>query len=322
MGALFSVAPLSSNVTSQFPEAQITNGIIKARLYLPDARKGYYRASRFDWAGVMPHLEYKGHTYTREWFENYDPMMHDAVMGPTDDFYPIGYDEAKAGDSFLKIGIGMVTKAKDEPYSIVAPYKLVNGGDWKYKKKKDCIAFNHKLSDKAYSYEYNKTIQLVKSKPEMVISHTLKNIGHHTMETKVYNHNFFSMDNQPIGKDYVVTFPYNLTGPTENTAGVGTFGRIEGNKIIFLKELQKKDRLFYSSLHGFGTDVKDYDIRIENHKTGAAVRITSDRPMSALVFWAADKVLSPEPYTNIKVEPGNSFTWKLFYQFYICDIKN
>src|SRR5207253_3780731 len=80
----------------QFPQAVITNGLIHARLYLPDTTQGYYRGSRFDWSGVIPELEYSGHSYFGQWFEKYSPTLHDAIMGPVEDFYPAGYDEAKA----------------------------------------------------------------------------------------------------------------------------------------------------------------------------------------------------------------------------------
>ena len=42
-----------------FPEAQISNGQIRAKLYLPDARRGFYRSTRFDWSGVIASLEYQ-----------------------------------------------------------------------------------------------------------------------------------------------------------------------------------------------------------------------------------------------------------------------
>ncbi len=315
---IFCVFALGGKPVDPFPETEITNGLIHARFYLPHATEGYYRGSRFDWSGVMPHLEYKGHTYFGKWFEKYDPMLHDAIMGPVDDFYPVGYDEAKTGDSFLKIGIGMVAKPGDAKYSFVTPYRLTNPGIWKLKKKKDKVEFHHKLNDEKYAYEYNKTIQLIKGKPEMVIAYTLKNTGKKTIETNVYNHNFFVMDNQKTGKDHVVTFPFNLTSALP---GKEDLGKLDGNKIVFHKELSKNEHLYYGYLEGFGTEAKDYDIRIENHKTGAAVRITSDRPLSRLVFWSAEKTLCPEPYIQLNIKPGSTFTWKIFYQFYICDIK-
>lgn len=316
---LASVFVMGGKPPDQFPQAKITNGIISARLYLPDINKGYYRGSRFDWSGVMPELEYKGHTYFGKWFDKYSPTLHDAIMGPVEDFFPVGYNEAKAGESFLKIGIGMVVKPEEPAYFFVTPYKLVNPGAWQTKKKTDNIEFTHKLKDKKYAYEYKKKVELIKGKPEMVLSHSLKNTGKETIETNVYNHNFFVMDNQPIGKDFVVAFPFTLSGEAQSTEDLG---KIENNQIIFSKELVKNEHLYYSSLQGFSNSSKDYDIKIENHKTGAAVRITSDQPLSKMVFWSAPKTLCPEPYIHIKINPGETFTWKINYQFYICDVTN
>lgn len=319
IGIIISVFTISAKPLDLFPETKITNGLVNIHFYLPDAKDGYYRGSRFDWSGVIPELEYKGHTYFGQWFEKYSPTLHDAIMGPVEDFYPVGYDEAKTGENFLKIGIGMVAKPQESKYFIATPYQIVNPGIWKIKKKSDQVEFIHELNDKGYAYEYRKIVQLIKGKPEMVLSHSLKNTGKQPIETNVYDHNFFVMDQQPIGKDYVVTFPFNLTGEAE---GTGDFGKIQGNQIIFQKELVKNEHLFYKSLQGFGTSTKDYDIKIENHKTGAAVRITSDQPLSKLVFWSAPKTLCPEPYIHIKINPGETFKWKIYYQFYICDIIN
>lgn len=300
-----------------FPQAEITNGIIRARLYLPDNKEGYYRGSRFDWSGVMPELEFKGHTYFGSWFEKYDPYLHDAIMGPVEEFSAIGYDAAKVGENFLKIGVGMLIKPEESKYFFATPYKIANGGNWKVKKKSDQVTFLHKFVDKEYAYQYEKTVQLVKDKPELVLSHSLTNTGKQPIETNVYNHNFFVMDNQPIGPDYTVTFPFN---PVDESGATLPLGRLQDNQILFHRELTGNDHLFYRSLLGFGTGAEDYDIKIENHKTGAAVRITCDQPLARLVFWSAPKTLCPEPYIHIKLNPGETFTWSIFYQFYLCDI--
>jgi hypothetical protein len=36
---------------TEFPQAHISNGLIRARLYLPDEKQGYDQGSRFDWSG-------------------------------------------------------------------------------------------------------------------------------------------------------------------------------------------------------------------------------------------------------------------------------
>ena len=60
-----------------FPSAQIDNGQIRAKIYLPDAKNGFYRSTRFDWSGVIGSLEYKGHNYYGPWFQKIDASVYD-----------------------------------------------------------------------------------------------------------------------------------------------------------------------------------------------------------------------------------------------------
>ncbi|MBK6817240.1 MAG: hypothetical protein IPG82_17720 [Saprospiraceae bacterium] len=87
MGLLIATVSLSQS-QDHFPQTTITNKIINARLYLPNTETGYYRGSRFDWAGVIPSLEWNGHQYFGQWFETYEPTLHDAIMGPVEAFAP------------------------------------------------------------------------------------------------------------------------------------------------------------------------------------------------------------------------------------------
>jgi hypothetical protein len=297
----------------KFPQTSITNRVIDVTFYLPDTLNGYYRGSRFDWSGVMPSLEFKGHSYFGQWYEKYDPYIHDAIMGPVNDFYPLGYDEGKPGDSFIKIGIGVLTKPDSTPYSISKSYKLINSGTWKVSKKRGEVRFIHILDDAGYSYEYTKTIRLEKNKPVMVLTHTIVNKGQKPIETSVYNHNFFVIDNQPTGPDFLVEFPFKLVGQFRRGGDMAEFN---GNKVSLLKQLAPGQTVHGGNIEGFGDSPGDYDIKIENRKTGAGVRIKGDKPLSRLVFWASYSVLSPEPYNLVKVNPSESFTWTITYEFY------
>ena len=72
----------------------------------------------------------------------------------------------------------------------------------------------------------------------------------------------------------------------------------------------------FSELEGTGTGVKDYDFRIENLKTGAGVRFTSDQPLQKVNFWAIRTVAVAEPYIELKIEPGKESRWTIRYDFY------
>ena len=322
ISALF-VFVTSRKSSIEFPHAEIDNGIIHASFYLPDADKGYYRGTRFDWSGVIPDLQYNGHSYCAQWFEKYDPTTHDAIMGPVESFFPLGFDDAKAGGSFVQIGVGVLSKTDDAKYAPFRYYHILNAGEWKVKKKSSSIEFTHTLRDSNYSYQYKKTATLIKGKPILVLTHSLKNTGWRTIETNVFNHNFFVMDHQPTGPDFTIKFPFILSGDAEGQRGIGAgdIAEIKDSQIVFNRELTKINReQVYSVLHGYSNDPKDYDIRIENHKTGAAIRITSDRPFSKLVFWGVATVFTPEPYVQMKINPGETFNWKIVYQFHTSDI--
>lgn len=295
-----------------FPRARISNGIIEAVLFLPDTSDGFYRGARFDWSGVMPELNYKGHTFFGRWFEKYDPFIHDAIMGPVNDFSPVGYDEVKPGGKYVKIGIGTLLRPDEKAYSFNKRAKLVNPGKWKIKRKPDQVMFTHTLRDEPCSYVYTKTIRLLRGKPVMVMTHTLENTGNSTIETSVYNHNFLVIDNQPTGPDFTVEFPFKLSGTFGTGADKAGF---RDNKVVFFQQLLSGESVHGGNIKGFGDTAADYNIFVMNKKTGAGVRITGDRPLSRLVFWASNKVLSPEPYTNIRIEPEEKFTWTITYEF-------
>jgi len=301
---------------ADFPEAEISNSRVRAKLYLPDGQNGYYRGTRFDWSGVIASLECDGHNYFGKWFERYDPKLHDAITGPVEEFFTngagLGYDEAKPGESFVKIGVGALRKPGEPRYSSFNTYEIVDSGKWTVKKGKDWIEFTHHLADTAgYAYNYRKRIRLPKDKAELVLEHSLKNTGRKPIPTHAYNHNFFMLDDQPSGPDFVVRFPFDLRA----TADLKGLAEIRGKDLVYLQELQKGQTVF-TNLEGHGSSAEDYDIRVENRKTGAGVRQTGDRPLSKVVFWSIRSNISPEPYIEMKIEPGKEEKWRIRYEFY------
>lgn len=298
----------------EFPNAHISNDVVKATLLLPDSARGYYQATRFDWSGVIESLEYDGHSYFGQWFKKYDPKGHDAIKGPVEAFDPIGYETAKVGDNFIKIGVGALSKTSDKPYSPYTLYHVDNPGTWKVKARQDRVEFTQELKDESgYAYTYKKTVRLIDGKPELILEHSLKNTGSRELETNVYDHNFFLIDKELTGPDIKIKFPFAISGTGR---GLGTIAEIRGNEINFLRQLKDNEDLYIGSLQGFGNDARDYDFRIENHKSGAGVRIIGDKPLANLVFWASPTTSCPEPYIHIKAGPGQEFKWKIRYEFY------
>jgi hypothetical protein len=288
------------------PTAEISNSALRAKLYVPDPENGYYRATRFDWSGVIASLEHKGHNYFGVWFERYDPHVHDAITGPVESFNAIGYDEAAPGGKFLRIGVGWLRRPADSRVNDFKTYDILDGGKWSTRKGGDWIEFTQALDD---TYVYRKTVRLVNG--QLVLEHRLENTGKTSLETDVFNHDFYMLDNQPTSPDIVVKFPWDAKSGSDWRGP----GEIRGKELVYRQELQKGQTVS-GEITGFGATAADYDFRVENRKTGAGVRQSGDRPMSRLYFWSIRTTVCPEAYIHIRVEPGKETTWRTTYEFY------
>ncbi len=314
VGCLVLVLPL---IAAGPPEAEISNGVLKAKLYLPDADNGYYRGTRFDWSGQMASLEYKGHNYFGQWFERYDPKTHDAILGPVEEFLTdgagLGYNDVKPGENFVKIGVGAIRKPEEPRFQQFKTYEIADPGTWTVRTGADSVEFTHELADTSgYAYVYKKTVRLAKGKPELTLEHSLRNTGRKTIESSVYEHNFYMIDGLPTGPEITVKFPFEVRA-TRDLRGLA---ETRGKELVYLKELQGRGQSVFTDLEGYGPAAKDYDIRVENRKAGAGVRQTSDRPMSRLVLWSIRTTVCPEAYIDMKIEPGKEFAWRIAYEFY------
>ena len=82
VGCLFAVTLMTAQTyPAAYPQTEISNGMLRAKVYLPDVEKGFYRGMRFDWAGVMASLEYNGHGYFGPFFEKFDLAVSDVEIG-------------------------------------------------------------------------------------------------------------------------------------------------------------------------------------------------------------------------------------------------
>jgi hypothetical protein len=298
------------------PQATISNGLINAIVYLPDPRHGYYRSTRFDWAGVIPCLAYKGHTYFGAWSPNHNPLVADSIAGPVEEFRSadggLGYGDAKAGQLFVKPGVGVLRKPDDSPYRYQFFYPIVDSGKWTVRTRKNGVSFTQHLhSPIGYAYDYSKTLTLAKGEPIMVIHHRMENTGTKVIDIDVYDHDFFMLDNAPTGPEMVVHFAF--TPKTTRPLLFG--GEIVGNDLVYHQELEAQESVT-SFLTGFSNNLSDYDITLENKNTGVGVEQTGDSPIANFNFWSVRSTIAPEAYVHLHIPPGKSQEWTIRYRFF------
>jgi hypothetical protein len=313
-------------------DIHITNGVLKATIHPPDPDHGFYRGTRFDWSGVIGSLQYAGHDYYGPWFTKTDPTVRDyvwqgndvtagpcsAITGPVEEFSTndegLGFAEAPAGGTFLKIGVGVLRKPGSAKYNMFHLYDIVDHGKWSVKADQTSVVFTQRVMDPAsgYGYLYEKTVRLIAGKPQMVIEHHLTNIGKKSIDSSVYDHNFLVLDHQPIGPDFSITVPFAIHAAKPFKKELGA---VNGNKISYLQIL-KAPEIFGVNIEGFGKTASDYNITIENSKVGAGMKITGDQPLASEELWSIRPILAMEPFIHMSIEPGHDFRWKYTYDYY------
>src|SRR5438067_11361563 len=147
MRLLFWLMPLAL-VAAEPPRAELSNGLLRVKLDLPDAANGFYRGTRFDWSGMIDNVDYGGHKFYGRWFQGTDAAVRDfeyrgaeivagpntAATGPAEEFNTndkaLGFDESKPGGTFLKIGVGVLRRPDERDYDHFRLYEIVDPGKW------------------------------------------------------------------------------------------------------------------------------------------------------------------------------------------------
>lgn len=305
-------ATLPDHYFDKFPAMTISNDQVSMKIYLPDQEKGLYRATRFDWSGVIGSVLFKGHEYFGYWKDTHDPMFHEDLSGPVEGYIEPGpgFDEASPGEGFIRIGVGILEREDEQDYVMRKTYKITDHGTWNTEHGQDWISFTHRIDTRfGYGYLYQKTIQL--KADGFTIAHILKNTGEKPIETDQFNHNFFRIDGEPSGTAFQISFPYAIYSEDDLKGLL----EIEGQNLTFIRDLGKEENVFLI-LNGYSRNPADHQVTVLNRKTGAGVTFSVDQPLHRMAFWACATTLSPENSIWIAVAPGEEQQWTSDYTLF------
>ena len=292
---------------------QLVSESLQLSLHAPG--DGFYEGTRFDRGGVFASLLFRGVEMAGPWFSAYSPTMHDAVQGPAEEFSAIGFDEAAPGESFVKIGVGLLRRPDDAPYDRFRLYEIVDAGSWEVVSGADRISFRHVLEG---WYEYEKKIVLT-GESSFEIRHALHGLV--PLEGDVYNHNFFTFGKMAVGPTRQMDFPFQPVGDWR--AVYDSVGFTDSG-IRFSRQLAEGESVYTGNLHESGRDGMPYELTIreaaaECHYPASpgnlSVHITGDVPVTHTVLWANHRIACLEPYNAFRTAPGSPCRWTVRYAF-------
>ena len=145
---------------------------------------------------------------------------------------------------------------------------------------------------------YVKTVQLVPGKPQMTISHVLKNTGkkahrHHRLLPQL-------PDPQPRQRAYGDHRALHLEREKPLQPELV---KLDGKTIRYLAPIPKGVTTI-SLMNGFGDKASDYDFTVTNTKTGFGQRIRADQPIAKINMWSITPPTAWSPISPSRSSPA------------------
>ena len=278
-----------------------------------------YSGTRFDWTNFITQVTLdKTHTFCVP--ESLTPGQGSGGIGLCNEFgieEPIGYDDARPGESFPKLGIGLLARPDDAPYNFFRPYEIVAPFPIHVTAHTTQATFTiEPLECRGYAVRLTKTVTVEGA--GLTVAYALENVGEKPVVTTEYIHNFMRIDEHAIGPDYRLRMPYTI----EFAAQEGPFAERLAQMMAILDvqggDLRCKvtpEHPFYCRPLGFAkTDAAQWELIHE--PTGVGLREYDDFAPARVAVWGTMHVISAEVFVPVNVQPGATQRWTRRYEFF------
>ena len=228
---------------ADYPNTTIRGHGLEASVFLPDAQRGYYRSSRYDWGSMVGHIVLQvpnggGNvtlcTSVRP--RPHRPLGTDHGIGLAAEFgcgvrgalcYAagkgaatngvLGYGDAGKGGEFLKLGVGKLARplkprADGFAYNFTWPYALSEPPSWELERLDDGsgVILTQEVRHKRWGWKIRRKIYSCgrpEKKPTLCVDLTLTNTGEMSLRTPYTSGNAFNMLRGPAtGPGFAVAF--------------------------------------------------------------------------------------------------------------------
>lgn len=365
-----------------YPNVTLRSGDLAVVIYLPSSlsnnedRQAFYEGSRFEHGSMIGSITRKSSDKSHHYFYGadlwrypHDPKWPESGIGLASEFGVgdngdfcyyrcgwngasnvtngvLGYDQARVGESFLKIGVGELIKgscpACDSTggYMFNSPYKFASMPMWTmHQPSVGTIVLDHEAHLKNYGYRITKNIRLEED-GILYVTTSLTNLGTEALSTVWYSHHFFSCDSQHIGPGYEVEMDFgknsNPYGPAIQEGGISGLYEEPGVLAMWAKKLR-----MYANVNRGDSSVKISMNRAVEPGTRIKAEFMKDESSSgsfglnACGTWIGEDIpelktendgdnkvsmygfnlyiekdtLSPEPQLLIDLKPSHSKSW-------------
>lgn len=275
---------------------KLSNGVLTV-----DFCRDCYAGQRFDNTGTIREITMTKEGRTAQFCtqESLIPGQGTGGVGLANEFGiggAVGFEEAKPGGAFLKIGVGWLQKPDEESYRFGREYLVLEEGRRAAVQAGSRLVISWECRPQdGYACAYEKTIEL--DGPQLKLSYELKNTGRKEFSTTEYVHNFVNLDGAPYSEDYMLTVSdeelcRKYQGQFVNPAHFASY-------MAMTEEESRR-------LRGW---------KLSHRVTGVTMEETVDFAPEKFAVWAMEHVVSCELFIDVGLKPGECRAWSRTYTF-------
>jgi hypothetical protein len=267
-----------------------------------------YQGARFDWTGFITQVTLdQTHTFCAP--ESLRAGEGTGGIGLCNEFgimKPIGYDDARPGEQFPKLGVGLLTKPDDAAHEFFRPYRIEPFAV-RIKPEADRVVYDiEPLPCRGYEARLRKTVQLHDAAFDVV--YELENVGARAIRTHEYNHNFIAIDGRPPGPGDLLRLAKDVA-----LADVPPLLSIEGRDVRWR---DKTPVPFLCPAPGPYPQIDGPFWELTYEPGGVGMRETVNVPAEHFGLWCTPHLVGPEVFVTIDLQPGARMTWTRRYGFF------
>lgn len=298
------LAPMPSAPAREFP--LLSND----RLTIEVAAPGHaYSGTRFEWAGFITQVTLDGkHTFCVPESINGSGTGGAGLCSEYGIHGVPGYDDALPGESFIKPGVGVLTRTDDRPYSFSRSYPLRPFRHRIESARNSLIFICDPIDCRGYSMQTTKVLQLVANR--LIVTDTLENTGAQPIELDHYCHNFVAIDGRSVGPDTSLSW----------TRAAASLHQARPQQVEIAAHhatwSSEPTDVFYAPVSLLPAPSLSRDAwRLRHEPTGVSMSETTSEPWSRFAIFGNQRLVSPEAFIAIRVAPGETKTWSREFEF-------
>lgn len=291
----------------------LRHGDLVVEVMEPDAPDRYNRGVRFTPIAAVLSARYDGVEYL------FNPIDHDPIddhaglaaefdlvtPDSPDDAMPPGYHDARPGEGFVKVGVGVLAKQKQR-YSLFqhpTPIAIApTTAEWH----SDHAVFTQRCAGiNGYAYDLAATVRCAEAM--LTIDWRLTNTGAKPLVTRQYVHNFIRIGGHDVGPGYDLHFPYS-----PRVTGLASEQSVSDASIQFDQRIPR-----WVNLEIFSPDTYAGPNTLTVTQTTAkrSIHCGTSLPNYRTAVHARAGYVSPEQFVELRLAPQESVAWRRSWRF-------